>query len=181
MGWILAIATLLGGIAAIGYFLDKIYGFRESRPRAEMQYRGDNPPVFCVTVYNPSPRTPMHIHRVRVYFGDRDYCHALVLDPETTTDVPPKGKFTFTLPYDKAIVERRVTQRRLHITDIPPSFDSPANLFLAITNGPKEASWLGIQYNEDRHADIMRGKVKQAFQTMLDIGRKANEKRSKRL
>ena len=158
--WVLTVATVLGGLSAIGYFLDKIYDFRESRPKAELQYRGDNPPILCVTVYNPSQRILLHVHRVRVYFGDESYCYALVLDPE------------------KTIVERRVTQRKFHRTDIPPSFDSPANLFLAIANGPEKASWLEIQYNEDKYVNLLRGKVKKAFQTMLEIGRSAQIRHS---
>ena len=176
--WVLTVATVLGGLSAIGYFLDKIYDFRESRPKAELQYRGDNPPILCVTVYNPSQRILLHVHRVRVYFGDESYCYALVLDPETTTAIPAKGKFTFILPYEKTIVERRVTQRKFHRTDIPPSFDSPANLFLAIANGPEKASWLEIQYNEDKYVNLLRGKVKKAFQTMLEIGRSAQIRHS---
>jgi hypothetical protein len=169
MAYILGIATVIGGLSGIVFFLDKFYDFRKTRPKIEMQFIGDNPPVFCVTVYNRSSITPLHIHHVRVPFGDRAFCYALVLVPETTTSIPPKGKYTFKLPSDSNIVDRVVTRRRHLRPDIPPSFDNPANLFMAIVNGPKNASWIDIQYNEDKHACVMRGKVKQAFRTILDI------------
>lgn len=169
MADIVIIATVLGGLAAVVGLLDRFYDFIGRRPKAEMQHIGYDPPIFCLTVYNKSRSTPLHIHRVRVPFGDRSFCHALVLEPETTTSILPKGKHTFILPSNSNIVERLTTRRRLLRPDIPPSFDSPANLFMAIANGPKNASWIDIQYNDDKHALLLRGKVKNAFQIILDI------------
>jgi hypothetical protein len=84
----------------------------------------------------------------------------------------------FFIPFNTARVQRRITgDVRITSGDTFPSFDSPADLFRAIANGPRKHSWIEIDFNEFRQRRFRRGRMKRLFVEALKLGKERHKNR----
>jgi hypothetical protein len=140
--------------------------------RLEIGVSGD-PATVYVFVTNYTKDRPLFIRQVRIHFGQPHFTHSLILEPRDTQQIAPRASREFIVSCAVGSrVGRRVIvhQSKYHpgLGDAFPSFEHPVQLFHAIANGPKNSSWIEIDFNEFRKRRFRRGKMKPLFQRAVE-------------
>jgi hypothetical protein len=150
--------------------------------RLDIGVSGDPATIF-VGATNRTKDTPLVIREVRIHFGHPDLTNAFILKPYEAQQIKPGERREFSIPFsDGCRLTKRVNVARdkYHpsLGDAPPSWEHPAQLFHAITNGDKCASWIEIDFNEFQKRRFRRGKLKPEFQRAVAKWKYAHEKQA---
>src|ERR1035441_1224560 len=150
--------------------------------RLETGVNGD-PATIYVFVTNHTKDMPLFIRQIRIHFGHPDFTHSFILSPSDTQEIALRASREFIVSYAAGNrIGRRVIveQSKYHpgLGDAFPSFEHPVQLFHAIANGPKNSSWIEIDFNEFRKREFRRGKMKPLFQRAVQKWKYAHQKQA---
>ncbi len=150
--------------------------------RLDIGVSGDPATIF-VGVTNRTKDTPLVIREARIHFGHPHLTNAFVLKPYEAQQIKPGERREFVIPFSggcRFIKNVNVALDKYHpsLGDAPPSWENPAQLFHAIANGDKRASWIEIDFNEFQKRRFRRGKLKPEFQRAIKKWKYAHDKQA---
>lgn len=136
-------------------------------------------PIFTASIVNQTPTLAVHIHAVRVHYGNKWFNRALTLFPAEKVTLNPKEKAEWLLRYDTTILSECRRQKGPIKASDPnkqPGIDSPSQLFNAIGMGDKRDSWIEVDFNEYSQRKFLKSKVKSIFDA---VGKQHRELRER--
>lgn len=143
-------------------------------------------PSVVITLTNKTANLPIHVHEVRVHYGNKAFSRALRLFPFETVSLTPKTKCEWSICYEpeKTIIVERTTLKEPPKASNPnkqPGIESPGQLFNAIGMGEEDHSWIEVDFNEYTNREFLRGEVKSVFDAVGKQLRELRELKSARL
>jgi hypothetical protein len=172
--------ALFGAIGFLKDFVRLVLDLVEARVPFRIETSvGGCPAAPIITLTNQTKDMPLHVHKVRIHFGMRNYSWAFVLPPHGSHYIAPRNKLNYAISYEASqtcIQRRYLTPKTLRQDDTSVPEFGPADLFKAIANGKPRDSWLEIDFNEFADRRYRRGRVKWMFRHTIDIGPPPTEK-----
>ncbi len=170
--WVLnTLAGVLGDA-----FKRTVMDWRSARTQITLQITiiAEMLPFLRISVHNKSETAPLHVHQVRICYGNKNYNHAFVCHPFVEMVAPPKAHVVYRFPHAGPfkVAKRLITETPQNV-DLHLNLEHPRDFFRAIAQNDAQDSWIEIDFNDVRNHELHRGQVKCLFETMRDIANRS--------